>query len=86
MLVGHLWGSPSVLLNLIALPTRWTVSAPMSHRFVADCPIQPKYMYVAWTMPRGDVMSTCSEVKMLTIEKYNRKPMMIRATILTFRV
>jgi len=37
-------------------------------------------------MPRGDVMSTCSDVNRLTIEKYMRKPMRIMAMILTFRV
>jgi len=50
------------------------VSTPMSHRFDAVRPIQPKYRYVAWAMPRGDVMSTFSDVNRLTIEKYNRNP------------
>ena len=58
-----------MLLTFMAFPTRLTVSAPMSHRFDAVRPIQPKYKYVAWAMPRGDVMSTFSDVKMLTIEK-----------------
>ena len=58
-----------MLLNLIALPTRWAVSTPMSHRFDALCPIHPKYKYVALTIPRGDVMSTSWDVNRLTIEK-----------------
>ena len=62
------------------------MSVPMFHRFDVVCPIQPKYRYAAWTMPRGDVMSTCSDVKMLTIEKYKRKPRMIRIRIFAFRV
>ena len=85
--MDHLWGcSGSVLLNLIAFPMRWVVSTPMSHRFDAVRPIQPKYRYVARAMPRGEVMSTCSDVNMLTIEKYKRKPMMTMIRILTFRV
>ncbi len=58
----------------------------MSQRFDAVCPIQPKYKYVAWIMPRGDVMSTFSDVNRLTIEKYNRKPITITIIILIFRV
>ena len=45
------------------------MSTPMSHRFDADCPIQPKYRYVALISPRGDVMSTSWDVNRLTIEK-----------------
>ena len=62
------------------------MSTPMSHRFDAVLPIQPKYRYVAWTMPRGDVRSTCSDVNRLAIEKYRRNPTMIKVMILTFRV
>lgn len=62
------------------------MSTPMSQRFDIVRPIQPKYKYVAWTTPRGDVMSTFSDVNKLTIEKYNKKPIIIMTKILTFRV
>ena len=59
---------------------------PTSHRFNVVRPIQPKYTYVARAIPRGDVISTCSDVNMLTIEKYNKNPKTTITMILTFRV
>ncbi len=75
-----------VLLNFIALPTRWVVSTPMFHRFDTVFPIQPKYKYVAWVMPRGDVTSICSDLKIPIIERYSISPIMTSKINFIFRV